>query len=55
MIDRKEYDAYMNSLDTVNRKMNRDLNKLYKGVLTKEEFLLFVQALFRIYDLISQL
>lgn len=39
MIDRKEYDAYMNSLDTVNRKMNRDLNKLYKGVLTKEEFL----------------
>ena len=39
IINQKEYDAYMNSLDTVNRKMNRDLQKLYKGDITKEAFL----------------
>lgn len=39
IIDKKEYDAYMNSLDTVNRKMNRDLRKVYKGDITKDEFL----------------
>ena len=39
IIDEKEYDAYMNSLDTVNKKMNRDLQKLYKGDITKEMFL----------------
>lgn len=39
IINRKEYDAYMNSLDTVNRKMNRDLDKLSGGALTKKEFL----------------
>ena len=39
IISGKEYDAYMNSLDTVNRKMNRDLRKLYRLEMTKEEFL----------------
>lgn len=39
IIDRKEYDAYMNSLNTVNKRMNRDLQKLYKGEITKDEFL----------------
>lgn len=39
IIDRKEYDAYMNSLDTVNKKMNRDLQKLYRGEITREDFL----------------
>ncbi len=39
IIDRKEYDAYMNSLDTVNKKMSRDLQRLYKGDTTKEDFL----------------
>ncbi len=39
IVDRKEYDTYMNSLDTVNRRMNRDLQRLYKGVITKDEFL----------------
>lgn len=39
IINEKEYDAYMNSLDTVNRKMNRDLRKLYRQEMTKVEFL----------------
>lgn len=39
IIDEKEYDAYMNSLETVNRKMNKDLGELYKGSITKDEFL----------------
>lgn len=39
IITSKEYDAYMNSLDTVNKKMNRDLQKLNKGDITKDEFL----------------
>lgn len=39
IITGKEYDAYMNSLDTVNKKMNRDLQKLNKGDITKDEFL----------------
>lgn len=39
IIKREEYDAYMNSLDTVNKKMSRDLYHLYKGNMTKEEFL----------------
>lgn len=39
IINQKEYDAYMNSLDTVNKKMNRDLHKLTKGELNKNDFL----------------
>lgn len=39
IINRNEYDAYMNSLDTVNKKMSRDLQRLYKGNITKEDFL----------------
>lgn len=39
IMDRKEYDAYMNSLETVNKKMNRDLQRLYKGDITEDEFL----------------
>lgn len=39
IIDRKEYDAYMNSLNTVNKRMNRDLQRLYKEEITKDEFL----------------
>ena len=39
IMDRKEYDAYMNSLETVNKKMNRDLKRLYKGDIAEDEFL----------------
>ncbi|MBD5444734.1 MAG: hypothetical protein HDR29_04195 [Lachnospiraceae bacterium] len=39
IMDRKEYDAYMNSLDTVNKKMSRDFQRLYKGDITKDDFL----------------
>lgn len=39
MISKKEYDAYMNSLDTVNKKMNYDLEKYDRGEVTKEAFL----------------
>lgn len=39
IIDRNEYDAYMNSLDTVNKKMSRDLQRMYKGDITKDDFL----------------
>lgn len=39
IIKRQEYDAYMNSLDTVNKKMSRDLHQLYMGNLAKEDFL----------------
>lgn len=39
IIDRKEYDAYMNSLNTVNKRMNRDLQRLYEKDITKDEFL----------------
>lgn len=34
-----EYSAYMNSLDTVNKKMNSDLARYFKGNLSKEDFL----------------
>ena len=40
VITKDEYDAYMNSLDTVNKKMNCDLKKYYGGELSKEEFLI---------------
>lgn len=39
LITESEYHAYMNSLDTVNRKMNFDLKRYYKNELSKEEFL----------------
>lgn len=39
IISQEEYDAYMNSLDTVNKKMNRDLRRVVKGELDKREFL----------------
>lgn len=39
IITKDEYDAYMNSLDTVNKKMNYDLKRYYEGKLSKEEFL----------------
>lgn len=39
IITKDEYDAYMNSLDTVNKKMNCDLKKYHEGKLSKEEFL----------------
>lgn len=39
IISREEYDAYMNSLDTVNKKMNRDLLKAGRGELDREVFL----------------
>lgn len=39
IISQGEYDAYMNSLDTVNKKMNRDLSKYDRGELDKETFL----------------
>lgn len=39
IISEKEYDSYMNSLETVNRKMNRDLQRLYRGEIIKADFL----------------
>lgn len=39
IISRHEYDAYMNSLDTVNKKMNHCLAQYYKGEVSKEKFL----------------
>ena len=39
IMDKNEYDIYMNSLDTINRKMNRDLRRLYEGDLCKDIFL----------------
>lgn len=39
IIDKDEYDAYMNSLDTINKRMNMDLKKYYQGELSKEVFI----------------
>lgn len=39
IINQDEYDSYMNSLDTVNKKMNSDLQKYNHGGLSREEFL----------------
>lgn len=39
IISVKEYNDYMNSLDTVNRKMNRDLQRLYRDDITRDDFL----------------
>lgn len=34
-----DYDLYMNSLDTVNKRMNSDLRKYFRGEITIEEFI----------------
>jgi phosphohistidine swiveling domain-containing protein len=39
IIDKNMYDRYMNSLNTVNKRMNRDLRKCCRGEISKEEFL----------------
>lgn len=39
IISQDEYDAYMNSLDTVNKKMNYRLREYYRGEISKDEFL----------------
>lgn len=39
IISQDEYDAYMNSLDTVNKMMNQCLAKYYKGEVSRENFL----------------
>lgn len=39
IIRRDEYDEYMNSLDTVNKRMNCCLAQYYKGEVSKEDFL----------------
>lgn len=39
LITEDEYDAYMNSLHTVNKVMQVDLEKVYLGELSREEFL----------------
>ncbi len=39
IITQDECDAYMNSLNTVNKQMSRDLQKYYSGILSKESFL----------------
>lgn len=39
IISKDEYDAYMNSLETVNKKMNNDLNMYYQGKMSREKFI----------------
>ena len=39
IINKDEYDAYMNSLDTINKQMNTDLKQYQKGQMSKEMFL----------------
>lgn len=39
IISEMEYDAFMNSVDTINKKMNMDLQKCLSNELSKEEFL----------------
>jgi phosphohistidine swiveling domain-containing protein len=39
IIDKNMYDRYLNSLDTINRRMNADLRKYYNGDMSKDEFL----------------
>lgn len=39
IISAVEYDSYMNSLNTVNKKLNYDLKKYYRGEISREEFL----------------
>lgn len=39
IITDKEYELYMNSLETINKRMNSDLEIYYKGELSKDTFL----------------
>ncbi|SES85051.1 Phosphoenolpyruvate synthase/pyruvate phosphate dikinase [Natronincola peptidivorans] len=39
IIDEKEYEAFLNSLNTINKQMNFDLDKVFKEKLSKEEFI----------------
>lgn len=39
IIDEEEYGAYMNSLNTVNKRMRSDLKKMYGGTISREDFL----------------
>ncbi len=39
IIDKEEYDLYMNSLDTVNKQLNHDLRSYCRNEMTKEQFL----------------
>lgn len=39
IIASNEYDLYMNSLNTINKEMNLDLQKYYAGEVSKEQFL----------------
>ena len=39
IINKDEYHAYMNSLDTINKRMNVDLKRYYQGELSKEDFI----------------
>lgn len=39
ILTKGDYDLYMNSLDTVNKKMNSDLRKYFGGKITFEEFI----------------
>lgn len=39
IIDERDYTAWMNSLDTINRRMNRDLQKMYSKEITRDMFL----------------
>lgn len=39
IISRDKYDRYMNSLDTVSKKMSCDIRRYYQGALSRDEFL----------------
>lgn len=39
VINEDEYDGYMNSLETVNKRMRHDLEKYYRGEWSKDDFL----------------
>lgn len=39
IIDKKDYDLYMNSLNTVNKQMNHELQSYYNNEITREQFL----------------
>ena len=43
IISGKEFDTYMNSLNTVNKKMNRDLKRVCDGELSRNDFLKFIK------------
>ncbi len=39
IFDENEYNQYMNSLNTINKQMNNDLQKFYEGKFSREDFL----------------